>query len=107
MIKNGTATNSGKFHVLNDSENAGMRLLISVQTLALRSFNIECDGVIGTVTPETYEAARKRIKLAADSVNKLCRVISVSLNEAYVELKYRELVLMCEYQSRRAQKASK
>jgi hypothetical protein len=107
MIKDGTALKVGQAPLLNNSEKNGLRLFDSMQTLALRAFNVECDDVIKSATPETHEAAVKRINIANDTINKLCRVLSIAISEDYVALKQQELALMCEYQTRKAQKAKK
>ena len=68
-----------------------------LQTLFLRSFNAECDGVISKVKYNNFDASLKRITKSYESVCKLGTIADIKISEKYYQLKVSELRLALEY----------
>ena len=64
----------------------------------LRTFNTECDMVIGKVKRSNYENSRKRIRKSFEQLNKLNSHIGINIRMGYLNLKLDELELALDYQ---------
>jgi hypothetical protein len=59
----------------------------------LSSFNIECDTLIGKVSPSSYPRTLERIEKLANTLEKSVATLHCGFNIAYVEHKYEECTL--------------
>lgn len=98
MIKNGTAATGSTSWRVNNSLAEGRKMVNDMIKLLLRSFNNECDASISGVKFNNIESCEKRIRTSHITVNKLGRIMDVTINPKYVELKIKELHLAYEYQ---------
>ena len=67
----------------------------------IRTFNIECDGIISKVTYSNIENSEKRIRKSFDQLNKLNQRFDVTLTTMYRDLKLEELYLAHEYKMKK------
>jgi hypothetical protein len=69
----------------------------------LRAFNGECDVLISKVKWNNVNQMKERMQKLFDAINKLGQGFQVYLNNQYLDLKRKELILEYEYQSKRQQ----
>ena len=69
--------------------------------LTLRAFNNECAAAISNVKWNNANAMLKRIENARSQIDKANKSNDVTINEAYYQLKVRELQLTHEYKEKR------
>ena len=98
MIKNGTAANGNMGWTVNNNKSQGQKLVKDMIKLCLRSFNNECDASISAVKFNNYDRCKNRIYKAAESVNKLGKIMDVYINSGYINLRIKELQLALEYE---------
>lgn len=83
------------------SEAKGKAIVKVYKKLMLRAFNGECDMLISKVKWNNINQMRERIHKLFNTVNKLGVGFHVTINEAYKELKIKELLLEFEYQEKK------
>ena len=98
MVKNGDAATGNMGWVVNGSKTEGRKLVNDMIKLVVRSFNNEADYCVDNVKFDNIELGEKRIRKSFETCNRLGRVMSVSLSEAYLNLKLDELHLAHEFQ---------
>jgi len=103
MIKEGRAATGGEGWAVNGSAAQGKKLVGDMIKLVLRSFNNEADYCVDNVKFDNIELGEKRIRQSFEACNKLGRVMTVSLSEAYLNLKLDELHLAHEYAVKKQQ----
>lgn len=74
-----------------------------MQKLLLRAFNGECDELVAKVKYTNFDASLNKIYKSAEAISKLGVVMSIAINQSYVELKVMELQLAFEYQMKKQQ----
>ncbi|MCM3560637.1 DUF4041 domain-containing protein [Brevibacillus borstelensis] len=97
MIKKGWAASGNSNWTVNNSKTEGRKMVNDMVKLLLRSFNNECDSCVERVKFNNIESCEKRIISAYDAINKLGRVMNVSIAIKYKDLKLEELYLAYEY----------
>lgn len=107
MIKNGTAANGNMNWTVNNSTSKGQKLVRDMMKLCLRSFNNECDAAISAVKFNNYDRCENRIRKSADSIDKLGKIMDVSISHSYINLKIQELQLALEYQIKKQEEKEK
>ena len=98
MIKKKTATKTGQAWTVNNSATEGQRLVNDMIKLLIRSFNNESDYCVDNVKFNNIEQSTKKIQTAFETLNKLGKVMNVSIASGYYDLKIEELRLAHEYQ---------
>jgi hypothetical protein len=98
MVKEGTAALCPTAWVVNDDKKEGARMIKDYTKLIVRSFNNECDASIVNVKFNNMESIEKKIRKAFDTLNSLAQRMSISITNAYLNLKLEELYLCYEYQ---------
>jgi hypothetical protein len=98
MIKIGTACTGNTNWTVNNNKTEGKRMVNDMIKLTLRSFNNECDSCVESVKFNNIQTHEKRINTSFDALNKLGRIMSVSISSEYKRLKIQELYLAFEYQ---------
>ncbi|MBD8499889.1 DUF4041 domain-containing protein [Paenibacillus arenosi] len=98
MIKNSTACTGNQNWTVNNSQSEGRKMVNDMIKLVLRSFNNECDSCVSNVKFNNIHTFEKRIKAAFEALNKLGRIMQVSISNDYLRLKFSELYLAHEYQ---------
>ena len=101
MIKNKTATSCNTDWTVSGSKAHGRKMTTDLTKLLLRSFNNECDICVTNVKFNNLETYSKRIIKSFESINKLGKVMKVSINDRYKDLKLEELYLAFEYQQKK------
>lgn len=71
--------------------------------LLTRAFNSECDELISKVKYNNYDTFIKRIEKSFNAINKLGKVLGVSITEVYKNNRIRELTLAYEYAQKKQQ----
>jgi hypothetical protein len=98
MIKNGEAATGNMGWEVNGSKAEGRKLVNDMLKLVIRSFNNEADYCVDNVKFDNIELGEKRIRQSFEACNRLGRIMSVRLAEAYLNLKLDELRLAHEFQ---------
>ena len=97
MIKQDIAASGNTDWTVNNNKAKGRKMVNDMKKLLLRAFNSECDETIGIET-----SVRKIVK-SAEQIQKLGTIMSVYINQSYIDLKIVELYLAFEYQQKKQQ----
>ncbi|MCM1168297.1 MAG: DUF4041 domain-containing protein, partial [Ruminococcus sp.] len=97
MISEGTAVTGNRSWTVNGSEPQGRKVLKDMQKLLLRAFNSECDDIVEKVKYNNFDNSVKRIRASRDAISKLGAIMSITISEAYLNMKIDELTLANEY----------
>lgn len=73
------------------------RILVGQAKLMLVAFNIECDFLIGKVSPSNFARTVERIEKTANSIERSAATLHCGFNIEYVKLKFEECRLQYEY----------
>lgn len=103
MISGDTAAICDTKWTVGDSEAKGRTVVNRYKKLMLRAFNGECDVLIAKVKWNNINQMKERMQKLFDAINKLGEGFNVYLNNQYLDLKRKELILEHEYQSKRQQ----
>lgn len=103
MIKSKSAAIGAGGWKVNNSEAEGRKLVNDMVKLVIRSFNNEADYCVDNVKFDNIELGEKRIRQSFEALNKLGRVMSVSISPQYLQLKLDELHLAHEFQIKKQQ----
>lgn len=98
MVKSGEAASGNMGWEVNGSKAEGRKLVNDMLKLVLRSFNNEADYCVDNVKFDNIELGEKRIRQSFEACNRLGRVMTVRLSDAYLDLKLDELHLAHEFQ---------
>lgn len=97
MIKDKTAVTCSTEWTVNNSVAQGRKMINDNIRQVLRSFNSECDYIISKLTFNNYDSIKKRITKSAETLNKLNASNCITIEDEYINLKYKELDLVMEY----------
>jgi hypothetical protein len=86
---------------VGNSEAKGRVVVSRYKKLMLRAFNGECDVLIAKVKWNNVNQMKERMIKLFEAINKLGEGFSVYINQDYLELKRKELILEYEYQTKR------
>ncbi len=103
MITADTAAICNANWTVEGSEAKGRAVVKVYKKLMLRAFNGECDVLISKVKWNNVNQMKERMQKLFDAINKLGQGFQVYLNNQYLDLKQKELILEYEYQSKRQQ----
>ena len=103
MITADTAAICNTNWTVEGSEAKGRAVVKVYKKLMLRAFNGECDVLISKVKWNNVIQMKERMQKLFDAINKLGQGFQVKLNNQYLDLKRKELILEYEYQSKRQQ----
>jgi hypothetical protein len=103
MIGGDTAAICNTKWTVGDSEAKGRTVVNRYKKLMLRAFNGECDVLIAKVKWNNINQMKERMQKLFDAINKLGEGFNVYLNNQYLDLKRKELILEHEYQTKRQQ----
>jgi hypothetical protein len=103
MITADTAAVCSTKWTVEGSEVKGKSIIKVYKKLMLRAFNGECDVLISKVKWNNVNQMKERIQKLFDAINKLGQGFQVYINNQYLDLKQKELILEYEYQSKRQQ----
>lgn len=103
MISNDTAAICTTNWTVEGSEAKGKAVVKVYKKLMLRAFNGECDVLISKVKWNNVNQMKERMQKLFDAINKLGQGFQVYLNNQYLDLKRKELILEYEYLSKKQQ----
>lgn len=103
LILKGLATICGATVTIGDSLSKGQTAVKRQEKLSLRAFNSECEAAIANTKWNNVNAMEKRIKSAAEQINKANKSMMLSIAEPYVQLKIDELRVTHEYREYKKQ----
>jgi hypothetical protein len=98
MITADTAAICNTSWTVEGSEAKGKAVVKVYKKLMLRAFNGECDVLISKVKWNNVNQMKERMEKLFDAINKLGQGFQVYLNNQYLDLKQKELILEYEYQ---------
>jgi hypothetical protein len=101
LIKSEGAVTANKAWEVNGSASEGKKIVADMKKLLLRSFNNECDYCVDNVKFNNIETNEKRIEKSYEQCNKLGRMMNIAISEKYKKMKYEELYLAYEYQTKK------
>ncbi|MDO4764388.1 MAG: DUF4041 domain-containing protein [Flavobacteriaceae bacterium] len=96
MIRDGLAVTVAQTWTVNGSEKEGARMTKQAVSLALRSFNNECDVLIANTTWKNISRMEQRIEKSFSDINKFNQSNTISISSQYKNLKLNELRLVYE-----------
>lgn len=98
LIKENKAVTGYDNWTINGNAKQGKKMVSDTQKLLLRTFNGECDALVGKVKYTNFDASLDRIRKSAAAVSKLGTIMGISITNEYLRLKEDELRLAFEYQ---------
>jgi hypothetical protein len=101
MVSSDTAAICNTNWTVQNSERRGKAVIQRFKKLMLRAFNGESDVLIAKVKWNNVNQMKERMQKIFNAVNKLGEGFNVFVNEQYLDLKLKELILEYEYQAKR------
>ncbi|OOQ68892.1 DUF4041 domain-containing protein [Vibrio parahaemolyticus] len=97
MIKAKTAVTFPETTVISNDKPFNKKILNGQVKLMLTAFNIECDMLIGKVSPSSFGRTLERIEKLANNLEKLAATLECGFDIDYIELKFEECKLQYQY----------
>ncbi len=97
LIKNKGAVEYPDTTTISSDKTYNKKILDGQVKLMLSSFNIECDALIGKVSPSSFPRTLERIEKLANALEKSAATLHCGFNIEYVKLKYEECKLQYQY----------
>ena len=97
MIKDKTAITFPETTVISSDKAFNKKILNGQVKLMLTAFNIECDMLIGKVSPSSFGRTLERIEKLANTLEKSAATLECGFDIDYIELKFEECKLQYEY----------
>lgn len=97
MVKHGLAARAEQSWTVNGSAKEGEKMTKQAISLALRSFNNECDVIISNTTWKNIQRMEERLDKSFDDINKFNKSNTISISRQYKSLKLDELHLVYEH----------
>lgn len=107
MIKQDTAVSGSTEWTVNNNKAKGRKMVKDTKKLLLRAFNSECDETIGKVKYNNIETSVRKIQKSAEQIQKLGTIMSIYINQSYIDSRIDELYLAFEYQQKKQQEKEK
>lgn len=97
MIRDGSAViQEGEVSLTGDVR-VDKKIIDGQMKLILRAFNVECDMLIGKVTPSNFDRTLGRIEKLANDLEKLAVSLRCGISVDYVTVKYEECGVQYQY----------
>ena len=97
LIKNKNAVEYPDSTSITSDKSYNKKILDGQVKLMLTSFNIECDVLIGKVSPSSFSRTLERIEQMANALEKSAATLHCGFNMKYVKLKYEECQLQYQF----------
>ncbi len=97
MIKDKTAIMFPESTVISNDKSFNNTILNGQVKLMLTAFNIECDFLIGKVSPSSFGRTLERIEKLANTLEKSAATLECGFNIDYIELKFEECKLQYQH----------
>lgn len=98
LIKTNKAVIGNMNWTVNNSSSEGKKMVKEMIKLIIRTFNTECDACVEKVKFNNIETFEKRIIASRDALEKLGRLMNITISNEFFKLKLNELYLAHEYQ---------
>lgn len=98
MVKDDIALNFSTFWTLDGDTKAGEKLNRDNMKMVLRAFNNECTASVQKVRYSNIATIEKKIRKAAEQINKLNERNKISITDEYLQLKIDELYVAYDYE---------
>ncbi|MBO0207619.1 DUF4041 domain-containing protein [Vibrio sp. Vb0877] len=97
MIKDKTAITFPDTTVISNDKSFNKKILNGQVKLMLSAFNIECDMLIGKVSPSSFGRTLERIEKLANNLEKSAATLECGFDIDYIELKFEECKLQYQF----------
>lgn len=97
MIKDKSAITFPESTVISNDKAFNKKILNGQIKLMLTAFNIECDMLIGKLSPSSFGRTLERIEKLANTLEKSAATLECGFDIAYIELKFEECKLQYQY----------
>ena len=97
MIKAKNAVTFPETTVISNDKSLNKKILNGQVKLMLTAFNIECDMLIGKVSPSSFGRTLERIEKLANNLEKSAATLECGFDIDYIELKFEECKLQYQY----------
>lgn len=97
MIKDKAAITFPETTVISNDKSFNKKVLNGQVKLMLTAFNIECDMLIGKVSPSSFGRTLERIEKLANTLEKSAATLECGFDIEYIELKFEECKLQYQY----------
>jgi len=97
MIKDKAAITFPETTVISHDKTFNKKVLNGQVRLMLTAFNIECDMLIGKVSPSSFGRTLERIEKLANTLEKSAATLECGFDIDYIELKFEECKLQYQY----------
>lgn len=97
MIKSKSAITFPETTVISNDKSLNKKILNGQVKLMLTTFNIECDMLIGKVSPSSFGRTLERIEKLANNLEKSAATLECGFDIDYIELKFEECKLQYQY----------
>ena len=97
MARTGTAVECSTGFTYNNSVTQGRRLAKDLSKLMLRAYNAEAENCLRVMRAGSVEVAKRRLDKTADAIEKLGKIIDISISPSYRQLREQELELTADY----------
>ncbi|WP_421205462.1 DUF4041 domain-containing protein [Aeromonas sp. 601027] len=91
--------------IIANDKSLNKKILDGQIKLMLAAFNIECDFLIGKVSPSNFARTLQRIESLANTIEKSAATLKCGFNISYVELKFEECKLQYQYTLKKQEEA--
>lgn len=98
MVKDDIALNFSTSWTLDGDKKAGEKLNRDNMKMVLRAFNNECTASVQKVRYSNIATIEKKIRKAAEQINKLNERNKISITDEYLQLKIDELYVAYDYE---------
>jgi hypothetical protein len=97
MIKDKTAITFPESTIISDNSAFNKKILNGQVKLMLTAFNVECDLLIGKVSPSSFGRTLERIENIANNLEKSAAILECGFDINYIELKFEECKLQYQF----------
>nr|WP_232574673.1 DUF4041 domain-containing protein [Photobacterium carnosum] len=106
MIKGKTAITFPESTLISNDKSFNNKILNGQVRLMLTAFNIECDLLIGKVSPSSFGRTLERIEKLANTLEKSAATLECGFDINYIELKFEECKLQYQYTLKKQEEIS-
>lgn len=97
MIRDKTAVTFPDITLISNDKSFNKKILNGQVKLMLTAFNIECDMLIGKVSPSSFGRTLERIEKIANTLEMSVATLECGFNIDYIELKFEECKLQYQF----------
>ena len=106
-LADGGAIKAANEWIVNGSASEGRKVIKEFSKLMLRAYNGEVDDAIRTLKPYKMKAAIDRVDKVEKSIEKLGKTMSITIDDAYHQLRISEIKLTADYLEKKEEEKEK